>query len=499
MKKIRRDKEFSTETLVDVNYDPEEVRAYDNGEAPVSRHTQTAAELDDLVEFQRRSKSQDDLSKTHNYNVLNAVRDYDPDEGRRREPDEGEQYDEPVEAEADDLLAVDDAPGNPLLDDDTNDYTEEFKGSVPDEEPAEDEQAIEDFSDFDDEVGDDYEPRPIRPDDAGYEDIMEQFTNEPTKPKYWFEEFGDYWTCSCGHLNKGEYCDSCGLSRELLRTLFVLRKPGDYEVPIKYEEVIIPKGRLSTKQKLAIAIAIIAIMLAVGRFFTYYYLIVPAMEKEEAANIKTTTETVQAGVADVSKETDSFLWNSYLTAGDNCMDNKKYRTAMGYYHKARQIDNTTELKDKVLEAKYKYVGAHKDEGGETFEKYLDELMAIDYKEVSEIYNSYYAWNVRVVANLKKKDYDTDLDKASRADTIYFHVSVSGGPPDGLISVYYEAVWPSGHKQTDLLGDKWTDGSRGYAKFAYPVPPLGQEGTLTFNIYDRSTQELLASDSIELEK
>lgn len=71
-----------------------------------------------------------------------------------------------------------------------------------------------------------YEPRPLTPEDDIYEDIIEQFASAPTKPKYWFEEFGDYWSCSCGHINKGDYCKSCGLERELLRSLFILHKPA---------------------------------------------------------------------------------------------------------------------------------------------------------------------------------------------------------------------------------------------------------------------------------
>jgi len=471
-KKPKREREYSTETLVDVNYDPEDVRDYDSGNAPVTRNTQPAEQLDDLVEFQKHSKNRDESDYTHNYSILDAVRDYDPGAGKTLEPE-------------------DDYPGD--------DWTEpEFTDSGEDYDYA----GSGDYSEFDefDDLSEGYEPRPILPEDAGYEDIMEQFTTAPTKPKYWFEEHGDFWTCSCGHLNKGDICTNCGLERELLRSLFVLRKPGDTEgLPIQYEEVIVPKGRLTTKHKLIIAIAIIAILLGVGGFFTYYYLIVPAMEKQEAAQLKATTEAVQQGVGDVSAETDSFLWNSYVTAGDNAMADKKYKTAIGYYAKASQIDDTQDIKDKIMECKYLYVKAHKDEGGDVFEKYLGELMADNYKDVEGIYKEFYKWNFKVVANLSKDDYSTDISTASRADTVYFHVSVSGGPPDETISVYYEAVWPSGNKQTDLIGSNWTDGSKGYAKFAYPVPPLGKEGTLKFNIYDKSTQELLGSDSIKLKK
>ena len=71
-----------------------------------------------------------------------------------------------------------------------------------------------------------YEPRPLTPDDDIYEEVLEQFASAPTKPKYWFEEFGDYWSCSCGHINKGSYCKNCGIERELLRSLFILHKPA---------------------------------------------------------------------------------------------------------------------------------------------------------------------------------------------------------------------------------------------------------------------------------
>ena len=79
-----------------------------------------------------------------------------------------------------------------------------------------------------------YEPRPLTPDDDIYEDILEHFASAPTKPKYWFEEFGDYWSCSCGHINDGDICTNCGLEKSLLRSLFILHRPeGATENPNK--------------------------------------------------------------------------------------------------------------------------------------------------------------------------------------------------------------------------------------------------------------------------
>ena len=97
-KKPRREREYSTETLVDVNYDPEDVRDYDSGNAPVTRNTQPAEELDDLVEFQKHSKNRDESDYTHNYSILDAVRDYDPGADKTLEPEDdyaGDDWTEP--------------------------------------------------------------------------------------------------------------------------------------------------------------------------------------------------------------------------------------------------------------------------------------------------------------------------------------------------------------------------------------------------------------------
>ena len=63
---LRRQKEYSTETLIDVDYKPEDVMDYDSGKAPVTRNTQQAERLDDLVEFQKHARGHDDQRDTHN-------------------------------------------------------------------------------------------------------------------------------------------------------------------------------------------------------------------------------------------------------------------------------------------------------------------------------------------------------------------------------------------------------------------------------------------------
>ena len=122
----------------------------------------------------------------------------------------------------------DDAEASAIPDDDSGDQQKDSDISSKETRKAVD---LKDLADAQNKASDEkvtqiYEPRPLTPDDDIYEDIIEQFAAAPTKPKYWFEEFGDYWSCSCGHINKGDRCKSCGLERELLRSLFILHKPA---------------------------------------------------------------------------------------------------------------------------------------------------------------------------------------------------------------------------------------------------------------------------------
>ena len=362
-----------------------------------------------------------------------------------------------------------------------------------------------------------FDLQPLTPGDEKYDDIMdsyeeviEKMSSNPTKPKYWFKEQGDHWFCTCGQLNKGDSCTNCGLERDLLRALFFLHEPGSE--PGQYEGMDIasrpepekkPKsdeksGKLSTKAKLIIAILIIVILAAAAGLCSYYYIIVPNMEREAAAQEKTMAESIEANVPASTKDMNEFLRASYVTAGDESLDDGYYERAIRFYGKASNMEGS-DLSDKINKAKFGYVQAKKSDGGEKFEKYLEELHKIGYSGIDEIYDEYYAWNYSIVANLSPDDYSTDISTASRADTVYFHVSVSGGPPGETVDIYYDATWPTGARQTDQIGSGWKSGSKGYARFAYPVPMLAKEGTLTFKIYDKSTQEELGSDSIQFSK
>lgn len=479
-----------------------------------------------------------------------------------------------------------------------------------------------------------YEPRPLTPEDDIYEDIIEQFASAPTKPKYWFEEFGDYWSCSCGHINKGDYCKSCGLERELLRSLFILHKPAgaagkldkklkkakdqvDKEeqqhadkvsrrrereasgedltkvVPIETDEHasidadsdddsakinkgtdntsdtdkntahdnkpsksneknnIVPlennsatahkKFRLGFKGKIAIAIIACLALIGVCGFAIYKHMAAPAMQYEEAQQLQADGKYEEAiekykalGDYKDSKNLIIKCWvligdryyengefqdaiNSYETAmdlkkdkslyekirlcyigiGDQYYEEGEYEKAIGVYMVAAEIAAGDDVVDKINACKMGYVKKYQDDRTEQVEAYLEELVSDDYPGAQEIYDAYYAWHVKIVANTSESDYSSDIDTASRSDTVYFHAMLSGGEPSESIALYYEISWPDGRHEICDLDSNWKAGDKITARFQYAIPLFGKEGKLTFTLYDRNTQEALGSDSVTL--
>lgn len=519
-----------------------------------------------------------------------------------------------------------------------------------------------------------YEPRPLTPDDDIYEDILEQFASAPTKPKYWFEELGDYWSCSCGHINKGDICKSCGLERELLRSLFILHKPADepgklnkklkkvreqtdkeallqeekdkrfketsnsdinniqpIETSNREDEIsretpeekipsedtpkaekkadadeglsssentqntskqceedpsgkhdnsdskkkdkknhdtgstaivatpqtpeafdtaralsapAIANGKKKKKQIiLIISIIIMLLLVSIGGFFVYKYLAAPAMKYEDAMQLQADGEYLKAikkyealgnyrdsenmiwecyicigdnyfsegnyteaietyntalGLKDTKAIHDK-IWKCYVGIGDNYFNSGKYESAISTYLDALDLKDSEKVRGKINDAKFGYVKSNKSKGGSKFENYMNELMEINYSGIREIYDEYYAWHITIMANNSESDFSTDMDTISRKDTAYFHITVRGGEPDEKINLFYEITWPNGARQVYDIDNEWGDGSQITARFQYPMPLFGKEGQLTFKLFDKSTQELLETDSITFKK
>lgn len=492
-----------------------------------------------------------------------------------------------------------------------------------------------------------YEPRPLTPEDDIYEDVMEQFASAPTKPKYWFEELGDYWSCSCGHINKGDKCKNCGLERELLRSLFILHKPAgepgklnkklkkskeqiDREeerheaiekqrkkcnetrgdsltiVPIEEDpsstrispdesdnppqnsvpesspqkeehenentqkkntdEIKSEKAEentdktknnentsfnsaspkkesrfksISFRAKLISIIIILLLLATAGGIGVYKYLAAPAMQYDEAMKLQASGKYEKAIAKYESlgdyRDSQNQIWKCYISwgdqqysegqynkaistyniamnlkasdkiqkkirkchigIGDDYYDNNEFEKALSSYATAMEMEESDQLQEKINKAKFAYINAYKSKRTKQVEQYISDLMALKYAGIQEIYDEYYAWHVKLIANTSESDLSTDVDTVNLSDTIYFHASLSGGEPSEEIELYYEVTWPNGSTQIYNLNSKWKTGSNITARFQYPIPLFGTEGKMSFKLYNKSNNEAMGSDSV----
>ena len=415
-------------------------------------------------------------------------------------------------------------------------------------------------------------PRPVRPEDESYGELMMRFTAHPVKPKYWFEEFGDHWTCSCGQVNKGETCANCGLERDLLRQLFILHKPAsvgrnnsdtmmngygtgaeaginnsagfggmskengnksdgdtgsgagfgagsaggagsggsgsagaadsagqededqvanlpDDAAPVE------PRGH----KGLVIGIVVVLILLLLGAGAFVYFVVFPEMNAQDKETAEAVRSSLTEHMPEVVQPLPKAQFDAYVAAGNYLKKDGDYVKAIEYYRKALKLDKDPSIKKKILACKYSYVEANQNVGGDRFVKYLNQLVGIGYEGAQSIYDAYYAWDASVVANNKADDAYTSMDSVDKSDTIYFHTTISGGPPDGTIQLYYQIIWPDGSADRKDIDSTYHSGSQITSRFQYPIPLLAKAGKMTFEVYNRGTHELLDSASITLKK
>ena len=379
-------------------------------------------------------------------------------------------------------------------------------------------------------------PRPVKPEDESYGELMMRFTAHPVKPKYWFEEFGDHWTCSCGQINRGDRCANCGLERDLLRKLFILHKPSpDGTPPGPIDQGSIGQGSIGQNPEdpsadadtsasdepiaentdfiddeeieegapshrgLVIGIIIVAVLLLMGAGAFTYFVLLPEMKAQDAAKQDSVRISLSENLPLATAPLPKAQYKAYVAAGDKLCDLGKYVRSLNYYNKAAALKNDDNIKKKILAAKYGYVKAHQSDGGEYFETYLNELVDAKYDGARAIYDAYYAWHVSIVANNLSDDFTTDMENVNRSDTVYFHTTVTGGPPDDSVKLYYQIIWPDETAETKDIDSRWKAGSHFSTRFQYAMPIFSKAGKLTFEVYDKDSHDLLGTDSIVLKK
>ncbi|MBQ6401244.1 MAG: tetratricopeptide repeat protein [Firmicutes bacterium] len=408
-----------------------------------------------------------------------------------------------------------------------------------------------------------YIPRPITPEDESYRDVMMLFTNHPVQPKYWFEDFGDYWSCSCGQINRGDTCSNCGLERELLRKLFILHKPGESpdeggpdgeraeagvafaqggdgtsedtpseEAPDRAagkkkedapcgaddepepeedgepdadavraaEEADLRSRRRKTK-RIMIILIVLLLLLGGGLAFFYYYAL-PEYHRQHDLRTNAAKDVLSHSLPAALEPLDDIRFDAWVRAGDAEYNNRKYEKAIEYYQKALDLHADSNVQQKILTAKFGYVTANmnkdSEEQGEHFEDYLNELHKKKYPGIQDIYRRHFSWKASILVNDDLEDESNDEETLDLADPIYFHSTITGGPPDDSVALYYEIVWPDGTSERNNVPSSRGSGETVTTRCAYTAPANAQEGRLTFKLFNSSTHEMLGTDSVWLE-
>ena len=378
----------------------------------------------------------------------------------------------------------------------------------------------------------DYSPKPITPEDKSYREVMMLFSDHPVKPKYWFEEFGEYWTCSCGQINRGDACSNCGLDRELLRKLFTSdfkdedatkantpegssRTDGEQagsvafveettdpvddnqdEEPVFVDEQDLLKLRKRRTRRILI-ILIILILLLGGGLAAFYFYYLPELNRQDEAQANTVKDSLIRELPTVLTPMEEVEFDSYRNAGDIMYEKKDYVKAIEYYNKALKVKSDESVKKKIQAAKFSYVSDNQEEGGKTFNKYLNELKKANYPGINDIYERHYTWKASTVANTGYSDYSTDMSSIDRRNIVYFHTTFTGGPPDEELDLYYEVIWPDGTSERRSISGTKSEGETVTTNCQYTFPATAGESRLTYKIYNNADHKMLSSDSVTL--
>ena len=239
-------------------------------------------------------------------------------------------------------------------------------------------------------------------------------------------------------------------------------------------------------------------MLGSGAFA--YFVLFPEMDAQEAAKRDSIRISLCENLPLATAPLPQAQFKAYLAAGDKMCKVGNYQRAMMYYNKAGDMKDNDTVKQRILDAKFGYVKAHQnDSSADYFETYLNELMKAKYDGAAAIYYAYYAWHVNIVANNLSDDYSTDMENVNRSDTIYFHTTVTGGPPDDSVRLYYQVIWPDGEAETKDIENSWHAGSHFSTRFQYAMPLFAKAGKMTFEVYDKDSHDLLGRDTITLKK
>lgn len=175
------------------------------------------------------------------------------------------------------------------------------------------------------------------------------------------------------------------------------------------------------------------------------------------------------------------------------MSQGQYGSAVEYYEKS---DFYSDSKEKILEAKYKYVEKSRNSDNITTYNYLKDLVDAQYKDSAEIYEKIYELSVNININNEEDDYYHSLQTVSTYNKWYCYIIVDGIEPGKTIDLMYSLKLPNGENDEGWIKDAENKDIFSYEVSMKDNPMNRKTGIATFSVYDENGQ-LLAEKSVEL--
>lgn len=167
--------------------------------------------------------------------------------------------------------------------------------------------------------------------------------------------------------------------------------------------------------------------------------------------------------------------------------------AKGRYTEAvpvfKDLGSYKDSKEKWKSTMWAFVNEHENNNNTTTYEYLTVLKSYNYESSKWLYESLYKWTATILINGSLSDYSSSKSQFTSYDTIYCHMTLSGGPPGEKTTIKAVATYPNGSTAT-VRWDKdemWVRNERGTAYFWFTYPESAKSGSFKVVFYAGSAQ------------
>ncbi len=313
---------------------------------------------------------------------------------------------------------------------------------------------------------------------------MEYNTNEKSS---WNYGVPDKLCTHCGALIEDDFlfCQICGVKLENSKAA----RKKEQERKRRKKKIIV----LTVSVLVALLVAIYALFFA-ATYGEYRR----ACESLESGDFEDAYHKFVA--LDGFMDSDEMIIETIYRNADDLLKKGAYKDAM------QQFSNISYYKDsetKLSECKYAYVLANKNNKDELTYLYITELKEQGYKNAAEVYNEIYKWRAKGIINTTKNDYTTHCKEISKYSSfVQFRFTLEGGRPSEAVDLKYKVTYPNGttfeskenwqnKSEGETFGAEWSNG-------LHQNPEKTQTGTMTIELYNADTNELVGSVSTVVE-